>query len=332
MKCKHCFYNEEFKKKNEIASRQLAFEELEKIADSINKILYLSITGGEPFIRDDIADIVKLFTGKNKVRRYQMPTSGFKTSMILEKTIKILDNNPDIPFRVHVSIDGNKKIHEKIRGQSNSFGNALDTIKELNKLKKIYSFFDVSVVTTINSLNQYIVEEIGNIVESVNEGGEWCINIIRGVPLESEMMEVDIKNYIKAHEIIEKRIKEGSYKGYSGHLTAKWLSAKNAVRRKIIYKILNNKHKGGGCSAGSLGGVVFPDGSVFPCELLEKSFGNLRDYDYNLPVLWNSRGADDIRNYIQESRCMCTQECNLSSNFLIQPQTWPLVIRERLKY
>jgi MoaA/NifB/PqqE/SkfB family radical SAM enzyme len=332
MKCKHCFYNEDFRNYNKIKNEFLTFDELEKIANSIKNILCLSITGGEPFIREDIVEIVNIFLKKNKVRRYQMPTSGFNTSLILKKTIFILDKNPNIPFRIHVSLEGNEEIHEKIRQRKNSFKNAVETILELNKLKKKYSYFDVGVVTTINNINQNIIEEIGNIVENIHKDGEWCINIIRGKPKESDIMKVELKNYLKADEIIEKRIRNGSYKGYSGHFSAKWLSAKNTVRRKIIYKILENKYKGGGCSAGSLGGVVYPDGSVFPCELLNKSFGNLKDYDYKFPLLWNSKKANEIRNLIQDSRCICTQECNLSSNFLIQPQTWPSLIMQRLKY
>jgi hypothetical protein len=43
------------------------------------------------------------------------------------------------------------------------------------------------------------------------------------------------------------------------------------------------------------------------------------------------KNADKIRNWIQDSKCICTQECNLSTNFLIQPKTWPSLIIERIK-
>lgn len=331
MKCKHCFYNDDFRNENNIKNDLLTYSELGKIAGSIKKILYLSITGGEPFMREDLEEIIKLFTKSNKVFRYQMPTSGFMTSLILQKTQRILEENPKVPFRVHISLDGNEEIHDKIRAKKGAYKNAVETILELNKLKKKYSHFDVGIATTISNYNQNIVQEISDIVETIHPDGEWCINIIRGNPIDSELNNVLPENYSKAGEIISRRIKEGSYKGYSGHSTAKWLTAKNIVRRKIIYKILENKYKGGGCSAGSLGGVIYPDGSVYACELLNKSFGNIKDYNYNLPLLWNSKKADTIRNWIQDSKCICTQECNLSANFLIQPQIWPSLVIERIK-
>jgi radical SAM protein with 4Fe4S-binding SPASM domain len=132
-------------------------------------------------------------------------------------------------------------------------------------------------------------------------------------------------------ELINKRIKNGFYKGHSGHRTAKWLSAKNAVRRKVIENIITNNCTGGGCSAGTLGAVILHDGSVYPCEMYEDKFGNLREYNYNFRDLWNSKTADNIRDKIQEELCICTQECFLSVNFLIQPGKWPSIIYERLK-
>lgn len=331
MKCRHCFYNNDFKEKNNISDHEMSFEELKKLSESVKKILYISFAGGEPFIREDIEEIVKLFTKKKKVSRYQMPTSGYQTDMIIEKTLKILESNPGTPFRVHVSLDGTNDIHNKIRCIKDSFSNAIETIKQLNILKKRFSYFDTGIITTICSYNQHTMNELSDTIQEVHPGGEWCINIVRGDPTNPKASEVDLKNYICANETIDKNIKEGKYKGYTGHLTSGWLSAKNAARRKIIYKILNNKYEGGGCSAGSLGGVIYPEGSVFACEMLNRSMGNLKDFNYDLPGIWNSKKAKELRNWIQESKCICTHECTLSTNFLIQPGTWPSLINERLK-
>lgn len=332
MKCNHCFYNEEFRGSNNIKNETLTYSEIKKISESMNKILYLSITGGEPFLREDLGEIIKLFTSVKKISRYQIPTSGYKPSLIIEKTENILRENPGIPFRVHISLEGNEEIHEKIRAKKGSYKNAINTIIGLNELKKKYPYFDTGVVTTVSNYNQHILEEINSIVEGVHPNGEWCINLVRGKPKDCNIQNVDLENYKKVHNIIDRRIRNGTYKGYEGHFSAKWLTAKNAARRKIIYKIIGNEYKGGGCSAGSLGGVVYPDGSVFACELLKESFGNLKDFNYNFPLLWNSKKADEIRNLIQDNNCLCTQECNLSTNFLIQPRTWPSLIYERFNY
>lgn len=331
MKCKHCWFNEDWKSNN-LTNDFLTFEEIKKLSESINKTLFLSITGGEAFMRDDIEEILKLFTRKKKVFRYEIPTSGFMTSAIIEKTKNILEDNPDIPFRVDVSLDGNEEIHDQIRNIKGGYKNAVNTITELNKLKKKFSYFDVGVITTISNYNQNIIEEIAEIIENIHGDGEWMVNIIRGNTRDSIANDVNYENYYKAQEIIKNRISKGTYKGHSGHTTARWLSAKNSVRRNVIKSILENNYKGGGCSAGSIGGVIYPDGSVYPCELLNDTFGNLREYDFNLKLLWNSEQADKIRNKIQDTFCQCTQECFLSSNFLIQPKLWYLTVCEKFEY
>ncbi|HMS66230.1 MAG TPA: radical SAM protein [Ignavibacteria bacterium] len=330
MKCKHCWFSEEWKCDN-LKEESLSFEELDKLSNSLNKMLFLSITGGEAFGRNDIEAIVKLFTGKNKTSRYQIPTSGYLTSQIISKTETMLIQNPGIPFRVDVSLDGNDEIHDRIRNLKGSYKCAVETIKELNKLKKKFPYFDVGVITTISCFNQHIIEEISGIIKDVHSDGEWMVNLVRGDTRDSGAADVDLKNYNKAQDIINARIKDGSYKGHSGHLSAKWLSAKNSLRRKVISDIVENKKEGGACSAGAIAGVIYADGSVYPCEMLGKSFGNLRDFDFDLGKIWNSKTAVEIRNWIQDNHCICTQECFLSTSLLMQPQLWPDLIYERLK-
>ena len=79
MKCRHCWFNEDWKNSN-LKNDSLTFEELKKLSESLNKTLFLSITGGEAFMRDDIEEIIKLFTKKKRVFRYEIPTSGFMTN------------------------------------------------------------------------------------------------------------------------------------------------------------------------------------------------------------------------------------------------------------
>lgn len=330
MRCQHCWFSEEWKDR-ELTNSALTFDEYSRLADSIDRIKFLSLTGGEAFHRDDIVELATMFRRKTQLTRYQIPTSGYKTERILKATESILKANPDTPFRVDVSLDGVGEVHNTIRRIRNGYEQACNTITELNKLKQHYSHFDVGVITTISHNNQDTVEDIGAVVEKIHPEGEWMINITRGNPRDPEATNVQLSAYQKAHEIIAKRIAEGRYKGHGGHQTAKWLSAKNAVRRQIISDIMEGKRSGGRCAAGSLGGVVYSDGSVKVCEMLDTPLGNLRDFDYDLATLWNCEAAKRVRKFIQETECQCTQECFLSVSMLIQPDTWSGIVRERLK-
>jgi MoaA/NifB/PqqE/SkfB family radical SAM enzyme len=76
------------------------------MADSIRRIVFLSLTGGEAFARKDVVDITEMFVRKAKLHRYQIPTSGYKPELIISKAEQMLRINRSIPFRVDVSLDG----------------------------------------------------------------------------------------------------------------------------------------------------------------------------------------------------------------------------------
>lgn len=329
MKCRHCWFNEVWKRTH-AAGKTLTFDELENISSGMSRVYFLSLTGGEALLRDDIAGISELFVKNNRIGRLQIPTSGFDTEIVINKTREIL-SRIKIPFRVDVSLDGDEETHDYIRQVKKSFSSAVETIKELNVLKRHHDNFDVGIITTVSRYNQNLIDYISGIVEKIHPDGEWMINITRGNPRDAESGTVSIDNYSRASELINNRIIQRSYHGHSGHLTAKWLTAKNNVRRQVIEEILKGKKRGGGCSAGALIAVITHDGAVYPCELYDENFGNLRENGYDFKTLWNSPRAVRIREKIQNDECSCTQECFLSMNLLIQPSAWHKIVRERIK-
>ncbi|MBI2524637.1 MAG: radical SAM protein [Candidatus Rokubacteria bacterium] len=331
MQCRHCWFNEQWKETH-LQSSQMTFDEYERLADSIDRIAFLSLTGGEAFTRPDIVEIAHMLARKTHLHRYQIPTSGWRTDVVVRRTQQMLTLNRDIPLRVDVSLDGTRATHETVREKRGAFDAAVETITSLNRLKEHYNYLDVGVITTISSYNQDEVAEIAEIVRRVHPQGEWMINLTRGHPRDPKAADVDPSNYERAHRIIEQRILDRDLQGHSGHRTASWLTAKNATRRKVIIDTVRGQGGGGGaCAAGSLGAVIYSDGQVRPCELLEDTFGNVRDYNYDVGQLWCSARADEIRRHIQTTHCLCTQECFLSVSLLIRPQHWPDIVRQRIR-
>jgi MoaA/NifB/PqqE/SkfB family radical SAM enzyme len=330
MKCSHCWFNEDWKER-ELTAPPLSFDEYEKLARSIPHVSFLTITGGEAFIRPDIVELATMFRKTTRLGRYQIPTSGYRTDLIVQSTEKILQANPDTPFRVDVSLDGIGEVHNRIRNIKNGFEKAVDTIRELNQLKKHYSHFDVGIITTISKQNQHVVRETAEFVEAIHPDGEWMVNIARGNGRDQAAVEVDPAAYRLAQTLIEDRMARGTYKGHGGHWSAKWLSAKNAARRQVIHDIITGQRTGGGCTAGSVAGVIQSDGAVKACEMLDNSLGNIRDFDYDLVKLWQAQAAQQARRTIQDTNCQCTQECFLSTSMLISPDALKKIGQERWK-
>jgi len=74
---------------------------------------------------------------------------------------------------------------------------------------------------------------------------------------------------------------------------------------------------------------MFSEGQVLPCELLiDKEIGNVRDVDYDFKRLWYSPKADEIRDFIRDTKCFCTYECFLTVNILFNPLVLARVMKE----
>jgi MoaA/NifB/PqqE/SkfB family radical SAM enzyme len=328
MKCDHCWFNEDWKKR-ELNHAPLVFDEYEKIARSIKQLPFLSITGGEAFSRSDIVELATMFRKTAGVKRHQIPTSGFLTDLIVGRAEAILQANPETPFRVDVSLDGVAEVHDRQRNIPGGFERTVETIHALNRLRSRYSHFDVGVISTITQNNQQNIDALGALVEQIHPDGEWMINIARGDGRDQNAVYVDPAAYARAHELIANRVARGAYKGHNGHWTAKWLSAKNAARRDIIFDIMNGGRFKGGCTAGTLGGVVQSDGIVKICEMIDEPMGDLRTHDYDLAAVWRGHIARKLRGQVQDTRCQCTQECFLSTSMLTSPDALTRIVRKR---
>ncbi len=82
-RCPMCFYLEEIE---DPEKEELAFPELQKMARSLGRLVQLSLTGGEPFLRHDIPEVVDIFVRHNGVRYVTIPTNASLTQRV-EQTV-----------------------------------------------------------------------------------------------------------------------------------------------------------------------------------------------------------------------------------------------------
>src|ERR671929_823093 len=69
--CQTCFYHEELNQPGD-----LTFAQIEKVSQTMPPITDLWLSGGEPTLRQDVDDIIRLFVENNGVRRVIIPTNG----------------------------------------------------------------------------------------------------------------------------------------------------------------------------------------------------------------------------------------------------------------
>jgi MoaA/NifB/PqqE/SkfB family radical SAM enzyme len=301
LKCKHCFYHETLNKGSEFP--ELTLEEYERISKGMSNFLTGIFCGGEPFMRPDMSEIIRIFQKNNNMMLADSASNGQFTDNILEQVEKILKASPYLSFSLGISFEGFKNEHDNIRG-TGTFDNALLTWRELKKLKKHYSKFELYICSTINTLNEQVMSDFLEWAYDFLEPEKVSLLKVRQSPRAGdEIKRIDLLNYLNCIEVIEKHINQlDTYK-----LNKPQTYLLSSINNYIFDGEINHR-KQFVCYGGLHGGFIDYNGDVSVCEVMP-TIGNLRDFDYNFDLLWNSQSANVIRNNVNSS-----EKCSICSH------------------
>ncbi|MCD6093952.1 MAG: radical SAM protein [Candidatus Omnitrophica bacterium] len=314
LNCQHCFFWKEINQPRE----ELTLNEIEKISKTMGRFAFLSLTGGEPFLRADIADIASIFYKNNRILRLSIPTNGILSKEIVRSTEDILNKNKGLNLIIKIALDGLEKEHDQLRGRKGCFKRAVSTYGELLNLKRNYPNLRLEILTTLCSLNQNRIDHFYRFVSSKLKPDYMGLNLIRGELKDNTLKEVNLDVYQRIYKQILNRYFESrkKRKDYRFHLFYK----REVLR--LLLKIIQEEKFQTSCYAGVLSAVIYEQGDVYPCELLDRKMGNLRKFDYDFKRLWVSSEAREIKREIRESRCFCRHECNLPINIFFNLKFW----------
>ncbi|MEA2037373.1 MAG: radical SAM protein [Nanoarchaeota archaeon] len=319
LRCSHCFLWKGLDK----PEHELSLEEIDKVSKSMGTLLSLSLTGGEPFLREDISEIAELFYRNNNLKHLSIPTNGLLGDKIVENVNKILSKCPKLSLNLAISLDGLENTHDKIRGLSGCFKKAIETYSKIKKISEKSKKLTVEIITTMTSNNQHNLDKFYDFVIGELKPDSINFNIIRGDVKKKSSKKVDVKIYSKTIKRIQKSFLENSITGYDNFSFSEYTAALRMVEPKVIMKTLKENKYQSRCYAGMLNGVLYSNGDVFPCELLNRKIGNVRDFDYDFKKLWSSKEIKNIRKYIKDTKCFCIHPCNLTVNTLFNVKYIP---------
>jgi len=124
-------------------------DDLRNLANSkiFKKIKFLTLTGGEPFLRKDIDKIVRMFKEKNPKLHVTILTNALLPEVICEKT-----KNMPRDVLITLSFNGNEQAHDETRGVKGNFKKLLKTIELLKKIRQNMSFIFTVTKENYNQL------------------------------------------------------------------------------------------------------------------------------------------------------------------------------------
>jgi len=305
MKCEHCFYWRSLNGKDDLTK-----EELFELSRSLGKVENLNLSGGEPFIRKDFAEICRKFIQNNGVRQIYVPTNGYFTEKTIKAITDTLQEKSLNLFVVELSLDGMPEFHDTFRVAKDAFKKAMQTYDALAELQAQDPRLRIHAISTATDRN---MDEIRNLTtylfDRCPKMDHHNLAIIRGDRKDPTLTGPSLKQYVELYQYIRKLWAPREEGRYGAIVEPMLQDAK--------IRTINAETQVVPCRAGVLSAVVYANGDLSVCEIHEP-FGNLRERSFF--DIWNSPEAVELRESIARKECWCTTEVFMWQSIVFQPQ------------
>jgi MoaA/NifB/PqqE/SkfB family radical SAM enzyme len=321
-KCKSCFF---WERRNGPAD-DLRLDEIEQVSSSLPSFDVLLLSGGEPFLREDLADVIRLFVTNNRIRSVAIPTNGMATDLTVEKVRKIAGLAAGLHVSVNFSLDGTAEVHDGIRGVPGAFEKTMATMRAVAAMKTEFPGLTWVVNTVVMADN---VSDILGLIAGVEKEGivtDHAFEIIRGDPAEKGQKKLDraavgdLYGNIVAYQerIASRKFAFGGLKGF----VAKTLYIANlrTLYGMQLANYFDGRKWGFPCGAGGSVRVLYSNGDVPLCELRSDAVLNVRANGYDMERIARDPGFRCAVAGIRASCCSCTHVCFLMDGAYRSPR------------
>jgi len=241
----------------------------------------VNVTGGEPFLRNDLSDILDVL--REKARRVVISTNGYFTDRIVE----MAKRHPWIGVRV--SLEGLPRANDELRGIHDGFDHGIRTLTELSRL----GLQDIGFGITLSDRNVRDLMELYHLAKMM--GVEFATAAVHN-SYYFHKMDNGFEHPEAAVVELEKLIDELLHSS----------KPKNWFRAYFNYGLINyiqGKPRLLPCDMGRESFFLDPLGEIRPCNVMEESMGNLRERSFE--AIWHGAKAQRIRRHVKE----CPRNC-----------------------
>ena len=279
MKCKMC----DIWENPTLKEKEITPEEIRRLPN----VKFINLTGGEPFVREDLDQIVEVCFTKSP--RVVISTSGWYEDRIIELAKKF----PKIGIRI--SIEGLAHKNDELRGREGGFDKGLRTLLTLKEM----GIKDIGFGCTVSNNNSDDMLSLYQLSRSL--GLEFATAAFHN-SYYFHKYDNKITNQEEVcgnfEKLVNLQLQENSPKS--------WFRA--FFNMGLINYIEGNKRMLP-CEAGLVNFFVEPYGDVYPCNGLEEKYwmekmGNIRETP-DFQQLWNSEQAEKVRAMV----CKCPKNC-----------------------
>ena len=270
---------------------------------NLPEMYFTNITGGEPFIREDLKDIVRELYKKSE--RIVISTNGFFT----ERIVDLCKEFPQVGIRI--SIEGLEQTNNEIRGLEDGFNKGYTTLKTLVEM----GMKDVGFGMTVQDKN---APDLVSLYDISNEMGMEFAT----ASLHNSFYFVESNNLIQDRLMVAENFEKLINKMLDSNSPKKWFRA--YFNHGLINYIFSQKRLLP-CDMSFDTFFIDPYGDVMPCNGTKEKevMGNLNSQTWD--DLWNSEQAENVRQKVRKCDRNCWMIGSVSPamhKYIMTPALW----------
>lgn len=305
MRCKMCnIWQNPTDKSTEIKANDLK---------SLPQLKFINLTGGEPFVREDLAEIVEECYRHTK--RIVISTSGW----LEDHVIDIARRFPDIGIRI--SIEGLSEKNDDLRGHDGGFDRGLRTLLKLREM----GLKDIGFGCTVSNSNSTDMLALYSLSKALG----------------MEFATAAFHNSYYFHKTDNRITNKDEVTGNFKLLIERQLAEKHpkswfrAFFNMGLINYIEGRKRLLPCEAGSANFFIDPHGEVYPCNGMEdscwkESMGNIRERDFM--DIWDSDQAQKVRDMVRRCPKNCWMVGTASpvmKKYITHPVKW--VVKNKIR-
>lgn len=318
-RCAHCF---DHPQRARIAKTdELDLQRIRRLARQAGTLGHVSLTGGEPLLRDDVAEIAGAWYAAG-ARSLSLASNGSQPERLRRLLPRLVAAAPRARIIVKLSLDGIGAEHDRLRGHPGLYTKLEGSIAAVAAARAWWPQLRLHLCLTLTEKNHPRLDEILAQLKAFAPD-QIELNRVRGETADPAL--ADAGN--AAYRAASLRVKglQANTAGLTG-----WLARLDQAMFEVIARP-DREWPCGPCLAGRRLAVIQADGTVLPCEMLRTVratdaaahhqfvLGHLDDFADDLQALLAGTQAQGITRYIRDRHCRCSFECAILATMSYRP-------------
>ncbi len=325
LSCGFCCYADNLNQ-----TRDIRFDDMVRLSETMPQFRCLLLSGGEPFLRHRLDEIMLAFVRNNGISSISIPTNGWYLDRTERACKSFLEQNDTVMLTLNFSVDGLAETHNAIRGKPETFDNLCHTLEQMLPWRDRYPNlrFRVNSVVTPDNIGE--IRATVDFFAQHYDLDEHGIEIVRDQHLVDAHHDSPERRAI-ADELVELVRysydlyfrQESKPRGKLGYLPQGMSNVLNYAHNLAMTDVKHDRMMGKlwsfPCTAGRKIWVISGSGSLSACELRDEVI-DLRDFGFDVQAAMATGAMEREREQIAIDRCDCIHGCFIGSSLQHSPK------------